>query len=178
MPRRRLDKSSLLRDMAEYVLEHGLQSASLRPLAASAGTSDRMLIYHFGSKDQLIAELVEHLAARMTAGLDAAMPARTYATVHELVSHITSVLRSPVFAPYAQVWFEIVALASRGNTTPREAGAKVLRGYLGWISQRLPDGEDPALALALVEGTLVLDATGLSNVSDAAVAATTRSAPA
>src|SRR5690349_315476 len=37
-----------------YVLEQGLVGLSLRPLAAALGTSDRMLIYHFGSKDALV----------------------------------------------------------------------------------------------------------------------------
>ena len=39
----------------DYVLEHGLIGLSLRPLAAELGTSDRMLLYHFGSKDELVA---------------------------------------------------------------------------------------------------------------------------
>jgi AcrR family transcriptional regulator len=42
-------------DLAEaatdYVLEHGLLDLSLRPLAAALGTSDRMLLYHFGAGD-------------------------------------------------------------------------------------------------------------------------------
>jgi AcrR family transcriptional regulator len=40
------------------VLEHGLIGLSLRPLAAELGTSDRMLIYHFGSKDELVADVL------------------------------------------------------------------------------------------------------------------------
>src|SRR5215475_8768790 len=43
----------------DYVLRHGLIGLSLRPLAASLGTSDRMLIYHFGSKSGLIADVLE-----------------------------------------------------------------------------------------------------------------------
>jgi AcrR family transcriptional regulator len=42
----------------DYVLERGLIGLSLRPLAAEIGTSDRMLIYHFGSKDELIAAVL------------------------------------------------------------------------------------------------------------------------
>ncbi len=39
----------------DYVLEHGLVGLSLRPMAAELGTSDRMLLYHFASKDDLVA---------------------------------------------------------------------------------------------------------------------------
>ncbi len=171
MPRRTLDRDALLSDMADHVLEHGLQTASLRPLAASAGTSDRMLLYHFGSKDELIAELVDYLAARMTAGLDAALPGQSFASVHELLTALAPLLRSPQFAPYAQVWFDIVALSARGVATHRVSGSKVVRGYLDWITARLPEGEDPARVLALVEGLMVLDAVGQSQVADGAIAA-------
>ncbi|NYJ01907.1 AcrR family transcriptional regulator [Nocardioides thalensis] len=40
------------------MLEHGLIGLSLRPLAAALGTSDRMLIYHFGSKDELVVDVM------------------------------------------------------------------------------------------------------------------------
>jgi len=42
----------------DYALERGLIGLSLRPLAAELDTSDRMLIYHFGSKDALIAAVL------------------------------------------------------------------------------------------------------------------------
>jgi AcrR family transcriptional regulator len=52
-PRRRAE---LLTAVADYLLDHGLADMSLRPLARSLGTSPRMLLYHFGSKEQLVAE--------------------------------------------------------------------------------------------------------------------------
>jgi AcrR family transcriptional regulator len=42
----------------DYVLEHGLIGLSLRPLAAHLGTSDRMLLYHFSTKDDLVAAVM------------------------------------------------------------------------------------------------------------------------
>jgi AcrR family transcriptional regulator len=44
----------LLEQATDHVLEHGLIGLTLRPLAAAIGTSDRMLIYHFGSRDALV----------------------------------------------------------------------------------------------------------------------------
>jgi AcrR family transcriptional regulator len=43
----------------DHALAHGLIGLSLRPLAAAIGTSDRMLIYHFGSKDDLVAAVLD-----------------------------------------------------------------------------------------------------------------------
>ena len=50
MTRTPMTRENLLPLLAAYVLEHGLAGLSLRPLAAAAGTSDRMLLYHFASK--------------------------------------------------------------------------------------------------------------------------------
>ena len=47
-PRRR---AKTLAAAADYVLEHGLAGVSLRPLASALGTSTRMLLYDFASKE-------------------------------------------------------------------------------------------------------------------------------
>lgn len=46
----------LLRDVVRYISEHGLVDLSLRPLAAALGTSSRMLIYYFGTKEELLVQ--------------------------------------------------------------------------------------------------------------------------
>jgi AcrR family transcriptional regulator len=57
-------KAEILRDATDYVLEHGLSDLSLRPLASALGTSGRMLIYYFGSKDQLIVDILAEARRR------------------------------------------------------------------------------------------------------------------
>jgi AcrR family transcriptional regulator len=51
-------RAELAEAATDYVLDHGLIGLSLRPLAAELGTSDRMLLYHFGNKDDLIAAVI------------------------------------------------------------------------------------------------------------------------
>jgi AcrR family transcriptional regulator len=179
MPRLKLDRTALLSAMAEHVLVHGLGTTSLRPLARSAGTSDRMLIYHFGSKDALIADLLDHLAERMADGLDAALPQTRFDSVGSCVATVSGLMRQPGFAPYARVWLDIVAAAAQGGEGYLAAGGQVIDRFLGWIEARLPErAEDPAaaarLALALIEGALVLDAVGHRDASDAAIGAMAR----
>lgn len=57
-------RAELLDGAIDYVHEHGLADLSLRPLAQSVGTSARMLLYHFGSKEQLIAEALDGVRRR------------------------------------------------------------------------------------------------------------------
>jgi len=47
-------RDELLRGVVDYIHEHGVVGLSLRPLAAALGTSPRMLIYYFGSKEELL----------------------------------------------------------------------------------------------------------------------------
>ena len=105
----------------DYVLEHGLIGLSLRPLAAALGTSDRMLLYHFGTKDDLVAAVLFESNDRAVAALDA-LPASTdlRAAVHDL----WSVVRSPEFEPCTRLYVEAAALGLLG----REPYATVVRG--------------------------------------------------
>jgi AcrR family transcriptional regulator len=49
-------RRDLLAQVRDYLARNGLADLSLRPLARSLGTSDRMLLYYFGTKERLVAE--------------------------------------------------------------------------------------------------------------------------
>ncbi|MET7856503.1 TetR/AcrR family transcriptional regulator [Streptomyces sp. NPDC005318] len=49
-------RRALLDQVRQYLIRNGLADLSLRPLARSLGTSDRMLLYYFGSKERMVAE--------------------------------------------------------------------------------------------------------------------------
>jgi AcrR family transcriptional regulator len=51
-------RAALAEAATDFALEHGLIGLSLRPLAAAIGTSDRMLLYHFADKDDLVATVL------------------------------------------------------------------------------------------------------------------------
>jgi AcrR family transcriptional regulator len=48
----------------EYFAEHGVEDRSLRAIAAAIGTTHRMIIYHFGSREGLLAAVVGEVEAR------------------------------------------------------------------------------------------------------------------
>src|SRR5271156_2679712 len=54
-----------LRNLAvDYVLSHGVANLSLRPLAKALRTNARMLVYHFGSREGLMREILAGLRER------------------------------------------------------------------------------------------------------------------
>jgi AcrR family transcriptional regulator len=67
-------RDDLLDQVTDHVFEHGLIGLTLRPVAAAIGTSDRMLIYHFDSRDALVSQVVARAAERGMAQV-AALPA-------------------------------------------------------------------------------------------------------
>lgn len=164
----------MLRAMAAHVLDHGLTTASLRPLAKAAGTSDRMLIYHFESKDNLVSDLLSVLADDLMARLDSALPLQPMASHRALLDQVLALVRSPVVAAYIRLWHEVVATASLGEVAHGETARRIIGGYVAWLAARMPDTEpDPEAAaramLTVIEGIHVMDAAGLGDVADDAI---------
>lgn len=49
-------RRDLLDQVRDHLVRNGLAGLSLRPLARALGTSDRMLLYYFGTKERMVAE--------------------------------------------------------------------------------------------------------------------------
>jgi AcrR family transcriptional regulator len=64
-------RDELLNAAAAYLLRHGVAGMSLRPMAAAIGTSARLLIYHFGTKERLLIEAMGVIRAHARAGVEA-----------------------------------------------------------------------------------------------------------
>jgi len=64
-------RDALLDQVTDHVLQQGLIGLTLRPVAAAIGTSDRMLLYHFRSRDELVAAVVARASDRGVAAIDA-----------------------------------------------------------------------------------------------------------
>jgi AcrR family transcriptional regulator len=57
-------KDLLLDQVVDHFVAEGMGDLSLRKIAAAVGTSHRMLLYHFGSKNGLLLEVVRAVEAR------------------------------------------------------------------------------------------------------------------
>lgn len=114
-PRARLTESA-----TDYVLEHGLIGLSLRPLAAALGTSDRMLIYHFGSKDELVAAVLRTSNERSTVHVDGLPPS---AGARAAITDLWAAMTSPTIDRCQRLYVEAAALRLFG----KEPYASVVR---------------------------------------------------
>jgi AcrR family transcriptional regulator len=60
-------RAELLDRAVDYVCRHGLGELSLRPLAKAVGSSPRVLLYYFGSKEALVVEIIRRGRVRQQA---------------------------------------------------------------------------------------------------------------
>lgn len=105
-------RDRLLDAAIEHFGRHGIGDTSLRGIADAIGTSHRMLIYHFGSRDGLLAEVTREVEARqravMTATYDQELPPLEAAAAYWEETVEATLLFGPLF-------FELAAHAMQGR---------------------------------------------------------------
>ena len=160
--------------MADHLLLNGLVGASLRPLAAAAGTSDRMLLYYFEDRDALLTATLERVAHRLTRRLDAALPPGARLAPTPLLAAIWAGTSSEAMQPFMHLWLDLAAAAARGTQPHARIAATIADGFLAWVDAHLepqPDHRGAAAALlASVDGLLLLKALGRPQVAAEAYA--------
>jgi len=129
-PQRRAAWAELATD---YVHVHGLVGLSLRPLAAELGTSNRVLLYHFGTKDQLVADVLRISNERSVAEVAALAPSTDLrSAVHDLWSVMEGDRCS-------RIYVEAAALGLFGRepyvSAVREANAVWLAGLIAHLDK-------------------------------------------
>jgi len=60
-------KQRLLEAAGDYMLDHGLQGLTLRTVADAIGTSHRMLLYYFGTREEFVHAVLRHVSRRKRA---------------------------------------------------------------------------------------------------------------
>lgn len=135
-PRGDARRRVLLEAVTDDVVVNGLADFSLRRAARACGTTHKVLLYHFGSAEQLLAEVVSDLRARrIRAGVGASANARR-ATLAARVRPIWAAL----IGPEADALDQAMGLAM---TDPDRYGALAVGAveeYLPALIALCPDG--------------------------------------
>lgn len=127
-------REELLEQVTDHVLDHGLIGLTLRPLAAAIGTSDRMLIYHFESRDALVSEVVAHATRRAITEVEALPGAPT---VRSAVNRLWRAYRAEPLSSLLTLYCQAAASGLIGEEPYRsdarasnDQWAAALRDYL------------------------------------------------
>ena len=149
-------RRQLLDALVDEFAAGGVGDRSLRDVAAAVGTSHRMLLHHFGSREDLLVAIVEQVERRQMGLLGdlPTDPAKGFAAMW-------ADLHRPELRHLERLFFECYARAAQGE----KPFDRMLPGAVhGWLSevqalQNPADGPfDPAMArlgLAVTRGLLL-----------------------
>jgi AcrR family transcriptional regulator len=150
-------RERLLDAAVEHALSQGIVDLSLREMASAIGTSHRMLIYHFGSREGLLVAVVREVERRerqTLVGADLSI---------EAARRLWDRLADPSLRSQERLFFEIYSQALLGRPGTDGFLEEALEGWLSPIvasfaSSGLEENEARALArlgLAVTRGLLL-----------------------
>ena len=136
-------RERLLAAAIDHALDAGIADLSLRELAAAIGTSHRMLIYHFGSREKLLVAVTQKVeeiqrAALLGDGIGQDDARRSWRRVSD-----------PALWPQERLFFELYSYALLGRPGTEGFLDGIIDSWVDPITDALVKaGNDPATARA------------------------------
>lgn len=152
-------RAELIDRCLRYFLKHGAAGISLRPLAAATGTSARLLVYHFGSKDRLIGAVMDEVRSRLQRSFsDLAASSRRGRRQSPMQAFWSWAIRAEN-APYLRLLFEVQILAIQDPGRYARYLEGTSTSWLDLIERSLPPSQDrravATLCAAVMDGLLL-----------------------
>jgi len=155
-------RDRLLSAAMTYIGTRGISDLSLRQLAEALGTSHRMLIYHFGSKEGLLTEVVRAVEGRQRE-LWAELVADPAVPPEERPRRLWQRVSDPSMEPFVRLFFEIYGQALQGREPATALLDEDIESWLRPIVRSLVDAGMPPeraepmarLGLAVTRGLLL-----------------------
>lgn len=164
-------KQRLLDACTDYALSHGLPDR-LEPLASAAGTSARMLIYHFGTRDVLLRAVLAQARQRQLTAFGDLLRVRPGQPYLDTLAQAWAFIAGAEGRPYLRMFQQWGASAAQELLPDFRRAATT--DWLGPLEEGLHSIGRPELAtlvLAVIRGLLMdLDATGENERTDRAFA--------
>jgi AcrR family transcriptional regulator len=142
-------KEILTDELVGYLLEHGLSDLSLRPLADALGTSARLLIYHFESKEGLLTKVLDSMQTRLRMSFGGMIERRAGQSGRPLKLFWDWAIADENY-PYLKLLYELQILAVQN---PAAYGQYLQRNASNWselIATALPESERTAAMVTLL----------------------------
>lgn len=173
MSKRDAKRAEIVGKLAAHFIEVGFGDTGVRRLAEVAGTSDRMLLYYFDNKEEILAAVLGEIGGGFTDVLDAVFGTKPLKPA-DAVKKIWEMVRDEATAGQLRLWLDLSSRASRGDPFFGAIVEQMAEGWIIWLTGMLDvsDREKRPLAeliMSAIDGQMVLFPTDLTK-GDAAVA--------
>jgi AcrR family transcriptional regulator len=117
----------------QYLIEHGLADLSLGPLAKAVGSSPRVLLYYFGSKEKMLVEVLAEVRQRQRASYGQVQAD----TFEEACQIIWRRMSAPDSEPRFRLFFEACGIALRHPELYKDFLNSIVEDWLQLIADPL-----------------------------------------
>ncbi len=162
MTRKQEQREQITAVLAGHLVREGLGETSTRQLAAAAGVSNRMLLYYFEDKSEVMRLTLMNFAANLAELLGKSLKDDARLSPSEMFAETSKLLQGKRLQPHLALWMDVMALAGRGQAPYQEIAADIAAHFLDWIEKRLAT-KDPkerkaqaAMIFAMVDGSYLL----------------------
>jgi AcrR family transcriptional regulator len=155
-------RRAIVERAADHLLERGQVAVSLRDLAAAVGVSSRMLVHHFGSREQLVSCALREARSRQRRAFEARLAPQPGRSYPQVLADAWRWFATDEAEPYLRLFGQLHALAG----APHSPHADFLResvldwlptienGFAAGCTDRATASELATLTLAVIRGLL------------------------
>jgi AcrR family transcriptional regulator len=123
----------LLDAIVGHLITHGVAELSLRPLAKAVGSSPRVLLYYFGSKEEMVVKALARLRERQRTTYSQ-MKADSFDSPSKACLAIWKHMSAPDSEPLFRLFFEAYALALRHPQRLRDFLHTAIEDWLEFLA--------------------------------------------
>ena len=119
--------------IVRYLTANGLADLSLRPLAKAVGSSPRVLLYYFGSKEKMVVDILAEIRRQQVVGFGEI----SGATFGEACRLTWKRMSGPDSEPLFRLFFEAYGIALRRPRLYRDFLRATIEDWLNLVAEEL-----------------------------------------
>jgi AcrR family transcriptional regulator len=165
-------KEEILEGALAAAFDDGLSQLTFGRIAKRLGISDRIVVYYFPTKDDLIGEVLYVMGAQLQETLAPTFSTPVAGHV-ELLRAAWPILAHPQADPVFALFFEAGGLAAIGREPYRSLVPQLVEAWIAWASEFISGTParrraEAEAAIAVIDGLLLLRQLAGSKVADRA----------
>jgi AcrR family transcriptional regulator len=156
----RHSRDEILEGAVAAAFADGLSTLTFGRVASRLGTSDRIIVYYFPTKDELVTAVLVSLGTQLQATLASSLTSRVSGHV-ELACAAWPLLATTEADPIFALFFEALGLAASGRDPYRTIAPSLVEAWIDWMSTFVTGSpsrrrSEAEAAIALLDGLLLL----------------------